>query len=164
MAEADWEKQWLALICCRQHQYPGHFYSYSEVLENENMPSSTNDNRPFAALGGIAANSIMDSAVAQECRPSPPREMMPRPEGKAFGSMMPGVPGPQLLGADLFYLIENSRDIQKDLGLTKDQLARLDPASRNFRTKLQDLSDTKLGVTLEWARIEIENHVQARGA
>ena len=128
------------------------------------MPSSTNDDRPFAALGGIAANSIMDSAVAQESRPSPPREMMPRPEGKAFDSMIPGVPSQQLLGADPFYLIENSREIQKDLGLTKDQLARLNPASRNFRTRLLDLSDTKPGVTQELARTEIENHMQARGA
>ena len=128
------------------------------------MPSSTNDDRPFVALGGIAANSIMDSAVAQECRPSPPREMVPRPERKAFDCMIPGVPSQQLLGADPFYLIENSREIQKDLGLTKDQLARLDSASRNFRTKLQDLSDTKPGATLEWARTEIENHMQARGA
>jgi len=92
-----------------------------------------------------------------------PREMMPRPEGKAFGSMMPGVPGPQLLSADPFYLIENSIEVQEDFGLTEDLLARLNPASRNFRTRLQGLSDTK-PVTQEWARAEIENHMQAGGA
>lgn len=128
------------------------------------MPNSTNDNRLFAVVGGIAAILIMDSAVAHECRPSPPREMMPRPEGKAPGSMIPDVPGPQSLGADSFYLLENSIEVQKNLGLAKDQLARLNPASRNFRTRLQDLSDPKPTVTQEWTRTEIESHMQdARG-
>lgn len=125
------------------------------------MPNNTNDNRLFAVVGGIAAILIMDSAVAHERRLSPPREMRPRPEGKAPGSMIPDVPGPPSPGADLVYLLENSIEVQKNLGLAKDQLARLHPASRNFRTRLQDLSDPKLRVTHEWTRTEIESHMQA---
>ena len=38
--------------------------------------------------------------------------------------MIPGAPGPQLLGADPFYLIKNSIEVHKVPGLTEDQLAR----------------------------------------
>src|SRR5260370_30949748 len=103
-------------------------------------------NHLFAVLRAIAAIVIVNTAVAQE-RPAPPsREMMPRPEGQAPGSMMSDVPGAQMPGADPYHLLENSSEVQKDLGLTKDQLARLNRASRNFRTRHQDLSYPKPGL------------------
>src|ERR1700682_4199434 len=116
--------------------------------------------RLFAVLGAVAAIAIADSGVAQERPAPPPREMMARPEGQAPGSMMSDAPGAQMPGADPFQLLENSTEVQSDLGLTKDQLARLNRASRNFRTRLQDLSSPKPGAPKDLARAEIDRHVQ----
>ena len=115
--------------------------------------------RLFAVLGAVAAIAIADSGVAQERPAPPPREMMPRPEGQAPGSMMSDAPGAQMPGADPFQLLENSMEVQKDMGLTADQLARLNRASRNFRTRLQELSSPKPGISPDQARAGIERHI-----
>jgi hypothetical protein len=116
-------------------------------------------NHRFAFLGAFTVSVIIGNAVAQERPAPPPREMMPRPEGQAPGSMMSDAPGAQMPGADPFQLLENSTEVQNDLGLTKDQLARLNRASRNFRTRLQELSYPKPGVPREKAKADIEGHI-----
>ncbi|WGS03118.1 hypothetical protein MTX26_35600 (plasmid) [Bradyrhizobium sp. ISRA443] len=63
-------------------------------------------------------------------------------------------------GADPFQLLENSEEVQADLGLTRDQIARLNRASRNFRTTLQELSVAKPGVSPEAQRAAVERHVR----
>lgn len=103
---------------------------------------------------------ISIAAIAQERRPAPPpREMMPRSEWQMPGPMMSSAPGAQMPGADPFHLLENSTEVQTDLGLTKDQLAGIGRAARNFRNKLQELSHPKPGVSKEQAQAEIERHV-----
>ena len=116
--------------------------------------------RPFVLLGAIAAVVIAHWAIAQE-RPAPsPRQMMPRPEFQSPGPMMADSPGAQMPGADPFQLLENSTEVQNDLGLTKAQLARLHRASSNFRTRLQELSYPKPGVSQETTRLEIQTHIR----
>src|SRR5215203_1147576 len=113
----------------------------------------------FLLLGAILAITIAYPAMAQE-RPAPlPRQMMPRPEFQAPGPMMSDSPGAQMPGADPFQLLENSTEVQKDMGLTTAQLARLQRASANFRTKLQELSYPKPGVSEETTRLEIQAHI-----
>ena len=115
--------------------------------------------RPFVLLGATAAIVIAHAAIAQE-RPAPsPRQMMPRPEFQAPGPMMADSPGAQMPGADPFQLLENSTEVQKDMGLTPAQLARLRRASANFRTRLQELSYPKPGVSQETTRLEIQSHI-----
>ena len=107
-----------------------------------------------AGLAVAAMVFVAVAAIAQERRPE-----MARPEWQMPGPMMSDAPGAQMPGADPFQLLENSMEVQADLGLTKDQLARLQRAARNFRTKLQDLSYPKPGVSREQAQAEIERHV-----
>lgn len=129
----------------------------SVALAFGHRPSSFN--RLCVLVGAVLAAMIVGHAVAQERPAPPPRQMMPRPEGQAPGSMMSEAPGAQMPGADPFQLLENSTEVQKDMGLTADQLARLNRASRNFRTRLQELSSPKPGVSPDQARAEIERHV-----
>lgn len=115
--------------------------------------------RLLAFFGVVVASIVAGSVLAQD-RLAQPREMMPRPEFQAPGSMMSDAPGTQMPGADPFHLLQNSVEVQEDLGLNKDQLARLNRASRNFRTRLQELSNPASSVSHENARIEIESHIQ----
>ena len=102
-------------------------------------------------------------AAAQETVP-PKREMMPRPEWQAPGPMMSDAPGAQMPGADPFQLLENSKQVQDDLHLTQQQISHVALASRLFRTKLQELSSPKPGVSKEQAAADIQRHVmETRG-
>ena len=102
-------------------------------------------------------------AAAQETAP-PKREMMPRPEWQAPGPVMSDAPGAQMPGADPFQLLENSKQVQDDLHLTQQQISQVALASRLFRTKLQELSSPKPGVSKEQAGADIQRHVmETRG-
>lgn len=111
-------------------------------------------------MGGLGLLLLLGAEVpAQEPPgPPPPREVMPRPESLPPGASA-GVPGAQMPGADPFQLLENSPEVQADLRLTADQLARLARASRNFRTTIQELSRPRADVTPDNRRAEIERHV-----
>jgi len=99
-------------------------------------------------------------ANAQQVMPDPPaRPLMPRPEGQAPGPLMGEAPGAQMPGADPFQLLENSKQVQADLGLTADQLAKLSLAARNFHTKLQELSFPKPGESPAAAQAAIDQHL-----
>ncbi|WP_407166081.1 hypothetical protein [Bradyrhizobium sp. ORS 111] len=115
--------------------------------------------RTIVLLGGVLLFGV--ECVAQErLGQSPPaRQILPRPEFGLPDSSMP-VPGSQMPGADPFQLLENSEEVQADLGLTRDQIARLNRASRNFRTTLQELSVAKPGVSPEAQRAAVERHVR----
>jgi hypothetical protein len=102
-------------------------------------------------------------AAAQETVP-PRREMMPRPEWQTPGPMMSEAPGAQMPGADPFQLLENSKQVQDDLHLTQQQISHVALASRLFRTKLQELSSPKPGLSKEQAEADIQRHVtETRG-
>lgn len=102
----------------------------------------------------LAFASVPLGAAAQERR-----EMMPRPEWQAPGAMMADAPGAQMPGADPFQLLENSKQVQDDLHLTADQISQVVHASRLFRTKLQELSNPRTGVSKEQAQTEIRRHI-----
>jgi hypothetical protein len=72
---------------------------------------------------------------------------------------MSDAPGAAMPGADPFQLLENSAEVQADLGLSREQLQRLSLAGRNFRTKLQELSYPRPGVSNGAAKAEIERHL-----
>ncbi len=91
--------------------------------------------------------------------------MMPRPEWQTPGPMMSNAPGAQMPGADPFQLLENSKQVQDDLHLTPEQISHIALASRLFRTKLQELSYPRPGVSKEQAQADIARHVgETRGA
>lgn len=112
---------------------------------------------------GIAFCAVVvgQAAGAQERSGAnpPARPMMPRQEQKTPDALTFDVPGAQMPGADPFQLLENSQEVQTDLGLTPDQLSRLNRASRNFRTQLQELSSPRAGLPPNEARAKIEQHI-----
>src|SRR5579864_5153341 len=92
--------------------------------------------------------------------PEPPRlPEMPRPDFQLPGSSIAQVPGAGMPGADPFQLLENSREVQADLGLTQDQLKNLHLAALNFRNKLQELSRPRPGETPEQMHYAIQQHI-----
>lgn len=92
--------------------------------------------------------------------PEPPRlPEMPRPDFQLPGSAIAQVPGAGMPGADPFQLLENSREVQADLGLTQDQLKNLHLAALNFRNKLQELSRPRPGETPEQMHYAIQQHI-----
>jgi hypothetical protein len=109
-------------------------------------------------IGGVILLTGGEAPAQERPGPPPPRQMMPRPEFQPPDTSA-GVPGAQMPGADPFQLLENSAEVQADLRLTSDQIVRLNRASRNFRTTLQELSTPKPGVTSDEKRAEIERHV-----
>ena len=107
----------------------------------------------------LAATVLSPVAALAQDPGSDPRRMVPRPEWSMPGPLMPDAPGAQLPGADPFHLLENSVEVQADLGLSRGQLDRLHQAGRNFRNKLQELLHPKPGVPQAQVQAEIERHV-----
>src|SRR5258707_13466268 len=94
--------------------------------------------------------------------PEPPRRPeMPRPEFELPGAAIAQVPGAAMPGADPFQLLENSKVIQNELGLTEGQLKNLHLAAIHFQDKLKELSSPRPGVTPEQARDEIQQHLRS---
>jgi len=92
--------------------------------------------------------------------PEPPRlPEMPRPDFQMPGASIAEAPGAGMPGADPFQLLENSREVQADLGLTKDQLRNLHLAALNFRNKLQELSHPRPGETPQEVHDAIQQHI-----
>lgn len=91
----------------------------------------------------------------------PPRPEMPRPEFEQPDPSIAGAPGAAMPGADPFQLLENSPQVQADLGLTEGQLRNLHLAASNFRSKLQELSHPKPGESPDQARAAIQEHLQS---
>ncbi len=116
----------------------------------------------LCAILGFAVMAFSSAgALAQGPRfPDPQsRPLMPRPEWEAPGPMMAWVPGAAMPGADPFELLENSKEVQADLGLTPAQLRNLHLAALNFRNKLQELTRPRPGVPPDQVRAEIEQHI-----
>lgn len=91
--------------------------------------------------------------------PPPPRGMMPRQQDAMPGPSAGEAPGGGLPGADPFQLLVNSFEVQRDLGLTRAQLANLQLAGRNFRTQMEDLASPRPGVPPEQARALMAQHM-----
>lgn len=72
---------------------------------------------------------------------------------------MAEVPGGGMPGSDPFELLENSKTVQADLGLTPHQLENLHIASRNFHTELADLMRPQPGISPEEQRARIQQHI-----
>ncbi len=85
--------------------------------------------------------------------------MLPRPEWQPPGPMMTQAPGAGMPGADPFEMLENSRKVQADLGLTPQQLEKLHIASGNFHSELAQLLYPQPGVSPEQQRAAIQQHV-----
>lgn len=91
--------------------------------------------------------------------PPPPRGMMPRQQDAMPGAFAGEAPGAGLPGADPFQLLVNSFEVQRDLGLTRAQLANLQLAARNFRTQMQDFASPRPGVSPEQAQAAMAQHM-----
>jgi hypothetical protein len=92
--------------------------------------------------------------------PDPPRRPeMPRPEFELPGPSIAEVPGAAMPGADPFQLLENSPEVQADLGLTQHQLENLHLAALHYQNKLPKLSRSQPGETPEQVRNEVQQHL-----
>lgn len=107
---------------------------------------------PFAAAPGAAQPAPFDPS-------SPPRGLMPRQQNAMPGPLAGEAPGADLPGADPFQLLVNSFEVQRDLGLTRSQLANLQLAGRNFRTQMQELAAPRPGTPPEHARAAMAQHM-----
>lgn len=72
--------------------------------------------------------------------------------------------GATLPGADPYHLLMHSRGVQKELGLTAEQIHRLYRADRDFRSGMRDLEPSQDGVASNGnpvaQREQIERHLQ----
>lgn len=112
-------------------------------------------------LGLLSLDLVSVSAIARDLTPRQqpePKLNMPRPESMPMDSAEP-VPGAQLPNADPFQLLENSPEVQADLQLTRDQLSRLDRASRNFRETLRELTSRRNDLGPDVRREKIAGHI-----
>ena len=96
----------------------------------------------FALLLGIGTAAAAPMQNQAGFPPFAATGQLPRPEWQAPGPIMPGGGLPN---ADPFQLLVNSREVQADLALRKDQLERLHRAGREFRTKMADMARPHLG-------------------
>lgn len=72
--------------------------------------------------------------------PPPDRNQLSRDEFVPPGAGINDVPGGMMPGSDPFMLLEHSRQVQADLGLSEDQIRRLSHSGQLFRTQLQELA------------------------
>jgi len=84
---------------------------------------------------------------------------MPRPEMAFPEPSIAGATGPTMPGADPFQLLENSEEVQAELGLTQEQLRNLHLAAGNFRNKLADLSRPMPGETQAQVDAAVQDHL-----
>ena len=92
--------------------------------------------------------------------PGPPsRPELPRPEWAAPnpGPSVAGLPGAGMPGADPFQLLENSKQVQVELGLTPHQLENIHLAAIHNQGRLEELSHRLGGESPEQMRAEIDD-------
>jgi len=109
-----------------------------------------------------AALSSSGSALGQgdPYFPDPPRRPeMPRPELELPSPSIADAPGASMPSADPFQLLENSKEVQTELGLTQEQLRNLRLAATNFRNKLADLSRPQPGETQAQVSAAVQDHI-----
>lgn len=99
-------------------------------------------------------------AFVQPLSPPDRNQLSPNefvPPGAGIGD----VPGGMMPGSDPFMLLENSRQVQADLGLSEDQIRRLGHSGQLFRTQLQELAHA----TDESSKAEMQRQIwTSRGA
>ncbi len=100
-------------------------------------------------------------AVADGLQLEPPlsRPEMPRPAWappNASRAIPGGLPGAGIPDADPFELLENSSQIQAELGLTSNQLQNIHQAAIHNQGKLEELSHRLAGESPEQMREQIE--------
>lgn len=118
----------------------------------------------FALFIGVSAATAAPAQNQAAPPPSPATGQLPRPEWQAPGPTMPGMPGGGLPDADPFHLLVNSREVQADLALSKDQLERLRRAEREFRTEMTDMTRPGPGEQLAEIRAHIDEHIRSTRA
>jgi hypothetical protein len=113
---------------------------------------------------GLAVMALWGTAaLAQDVQfpPPPPRPEMPRPEWAPpdRGPMNAGLPGAEMPGADPFQLLENSKQVQAELGLTPHQLSNLHLAAVHVQDRLVELSQPRPGESKDQMRAEIQHQL-----
>jgi hypothetical protein len=89
------------------------------------------------------------------------RNQLARDEFAPPGERIVDAPGGMSPGSDPFMLIENSRQVQVDLGLSADQIRRLGDSGQLFRTQIAELAHG----TNPSSRADMERHKwTSRGA
>ncbi len=115
--------------------------------------------RLWAILGLAVAAFSSVGALAQDVQfPDPPRRPeMPRPEWAPPNPGPGGLPGAEMPGADPFQLLENSKQVQAELGLTPNQLRNLHLAAIHNQGTLEELSHRWAGESRDQVRAEIQD-------
>ena len=104
---------------------------------------------------------LVSPAFVQPMPPPDGGQQLPNDEFAAPGAGIGNAPGGMMPGADPFMLLENSRQVQADLGLSEDQIRRLGHSGQLFRTQLQELAHA----TDESSKAEMKRQIwTSRGA
>lgn len=115
----------------------------------------------LALVAGLLSACVAGSVVAQPASPGPERNQLPSNEFAQPGASVSEAPGGMTPGSDPFMLLENSHEVQTDLGLNQDQIRRLGHSGQLFRTQLQDLAHA----TDESSKAEMKRQIwMSRGA